>query len=55
MTHFAYVAAAYGVSVLAIAGLAVWILLDQSAQKRALEELEARGVRRRSARGEASR
>jgi len=50
MTHTAYVAAAYAVSVLAILGLICWILLDQSTQQRALKELEARGVRRRSTR-----
>ncbi|WP_309082726.1 heme exporter protein CcmD [Chelativorans sp.] len=49
MTHLAYVAAAYGVSTLAIAGLIGWIIFDQSAQKRMLKELEARGIRRRSA------
>lgn len=50
MTHLAYVIAAYAISALAIGGLALWILLDQKAQKNALSELEARGVRRRSAR-----
>ncbi|MCT7376512.1 heme exporter protein CcmD [Chelativorans salis] len=55
MTHLAYVVAAYAISALAIGGLAVWILLDQRAQKQALKELEERGVRRRSARTEAAR
>ena len=49
MTYLAYVIAAYAVSALVIGGLALWILLDQKAQKKALSELEARGVRRRSA------
>ena len=48
MTHLAYVAAAYVIAALAILGLVGWILLDQSAQRRALKELEARGIRRRS-------
>lgn len=48
MTHLTYVVAAYLVAALGIAGLAAWILLDQRTQKRALEELEARGIRRRS-------
>ena len=52
MTHFDYVAIAYGASALAIAGLVAWILLDQRARKAELAELEASGVRRRS---EASR
>ncbi|WP_265517847.1 heme exporter protein CcmD [Nitratireductor luteus] len=50
MNHIAYVTAAYLGSALAIAGLALWILLDQRARKRELKELEARGVRRRAQR-----
>ena len=49
MTHAAYVIAAYGISALAIAGLAAWILLDQRARRRELADLERRGIRRRSA------
>lgn len=52
MSHAAYVAAAYLASVIGIVGLVAWILYDQAAQKRALKELEARGIRRRSARRE---
>ena len=48
--HALYVTAAYGISVLAIAGLIGWILLDQRARKREADELEASGVRRRSER-----
>lgn len=48
MSHFAYVAAAYGITFLVLVGLASWILIDQKSQKRALEDLERRGVRRRS-------
>ncbi|MCT8999349.1 heme exporter protein CcmD [Chelativorans intermedius] len=51
MSHVAYVAAAYAASAIAIAGLAMWIVLDQRAQKRALQALEARGIRRRSTDG----
>lgn len=46
--HALYVTAAYSVSALAIAGLIAWILLDQRARRRDLEELETSGVRRRS-------
>lgn len=46
--HVAYVAAAYGVSALVIAGLAIWIVVDQRARKRELAALEAAGIRRRS-------
>lgn len=54
MSHFAYVAAAYSVTVIALIGLAVWILVDQGAQKRALDDLERRGIRRRSEKREVS-
>jgi heme exporter protein D len=54
MNHFWFVAAAYGIATLAIAGLIGWMLLDQAARKRELAELEKRGVRRRSASGEAT-
>ena len=52
--HILYVAAAYGVSALALAGLAWWILADQRARRREVAALEAAGIRRRSdARGSA--
>jgi heme exporter protein CcmD len=54
VTHAAYVTAAYLVSALALVGLMVWILVDQRSQKRALEDLEKRGVRRRAGSREAS-
>jgi len=53
MSHLAYVTAAYALSGLALAGLLGWILLDQSARKRELADLERRGVRRRSESGSA--
>ncbi|MBX3596496.1 MAG: heme exporter protein CcmD [Rhizobiaceae bacterium] len=53
-THDIYVTAAYGLSVLALAGLSVTILADQRARKRELAELEAKGLRRRAERGDAS-
>ncbi|MER0236743.1 heme exporter protein CcmD [Fulvimarina sp. MAC8] len=43
-----FILAAYGFSALAIIGLVLWIALDSRAQKRALADLEARGIRRRS-------
>lgn len=46
--HALYVAAAYGITAIALAGLIGWILLDQRARNRELAELEAAGVRRRS-------
>lgn len=46
--HALYVAAAYGITTIALAGLIGWILFDQRARNRELAELEAAGVRRRS-------
>ena len=46
--HALYVAAAYAVTALALAGLIGWIRLDQRARRRELAELEAAGIRRRS-------
>lgn len=48
MTHTFFVAAAYGVSAMALAGLLVWIVFDHRARKRELAELEESGIRRRS-------
>lgn len=50
MAHLGYVLAAYGVSAVAIIGLVAAILFDQHRQKKALRDLEAGGMRRRSAR-----
>ncbi|ESY17947.1 MULTISPECIES: heme exporter protein CcmD [unclassified Mesorhizobium] len=46
--HAIYVAAAYGITAIVLAGLIGWILLDQRTRKRELADLEAAGVRRRS-------
>lgn len=46
--HLLYVSAAYGIAVIVLAGLAIWILADQRARKRELAQLEAAGIRRRS-------
>lgn len=53
--HALYVTAAYAASAVALAGLIGWILLDGRARRRELAELDADGVRRRSARTEARR
>ncbi|MBI1621891.1 heme exporter protein CcmD [Aquamicrobium zhengzhouense] len=47
--HALYVLSAYGVSALALIGLALWIIADQRARRRELAQLEAAGIRRRSA------
>jgi heme exporter protein D len=48
--HAAFIVASYGAAVLIIAALIGWIVLDRRAQQRALDELERRGVTRRSGR-----
>lgn len=47
--YFGFIASAYGISALLLVGLALWIVLDARAQRRALAALEDKGVRRRSA------
>lgn len=49
MTHTAFIAASYGVSLLGLGLLALWLVLDYRSQRRTLSELEARGVGRRRA------
>jgi heme exporter protein D len=48
--HAAFIVAAYATAALVVLGLTGWIWLDYRNQKRALGELEARGVTRRSRR-----
>ena len=49
MTHAGFIAAAYLATGLVLAGLFVWIVVDGRTQRRRLADLEARGIRRRSA------
>ncbi len=49
MSHAFFVTAAYLVSGVALAALALWILLDQRARRREIAALEQSGVTRRSA------
>lgn len=53
-THDLYVAAAYAVTAIVLAGLVGWIVLDRRARRRELAELEASGIRRRSDRAGAA-
>ena len=46
--HAAFIVAAYGLAAAVLAALMAWIVLDHQAQRRALGELEGRGVARRS-------
>lgn len=52
--HGGFIVTAYLVVAAVLAGLVAWIVLDGRALKRRLADLEARGVRRRSARGGAA-
>jgi heme exporter protein D len=47
--HAAYIWLAYGAVALVIGALTLWIVSDDRRQRRRIAELEARGVRRRSA------
>jgi len=49
MSHEFYIYVSYGVTGLVILALIGWIWLDGRARQRELKELEAAGVRRRSA------
>jgi heme exporter protein D len=47
--HAGFIIGAYTVSAAVVAALVVWVIADHAAQKRALAELERRGITRRSA------
>lgn len=46
--HAGFILASYGLAILVIVALFVWVILDGRAQTRRLAELEARGIHRRS-------
>ncbi|WP_421725950.1 heme exporter protein CcmD [Bauldia sp.] len=48
-TQTGFIVAAYLLAALVMIGLVLWIVLDGRAQRRRLADLEARGIRRRSA------
>ena len=48
--HAAFIWASYGVVALVLAVMIAWLIADGRYQQRRLDDLEARGVRRRSAR-----
>ena len=50
MTHAGFIAAAYVVTAVVLVGLYFWIAADGRRQTRRLADLEARGIKRRSAR-----
>lgn len=49
MNHAGFIAAAYIATTLVVAGLILWVIVDGRVQRRRLADLEARGIRRRSA------
>ncbi len=53
MNHLGYIVAAYLVTLIALAGLAGWLLADMAGRRRELKRLEEAGHRRRSERREA--
>jgi heme exporter protein D len=46
--HAAFIWAAYAATAVVLGALAAWLVLDGQRQQRLVDELEARGVRRRS-------
>lgn len=46
--HATFIIASYAVVTLVLGALIAWLLFDGANQKRLLEDLQARGVRRRS-------
>jgi heme exporter protein D len=46
--HAAFIVSAYGAFALIVVALIAWVVLDNRRQARALAELEARGITRRS-------
>jgi heme exporter protein D len=48
-SHAGFIITVYIVTATVVAALIVWVIANHSAQKRALAELERRGITRRSA------
>jgi heme exporter protein D len=51
MEHAGFILAAYAATALVVAALILRAVIDHRAQRRALSELESRGIGRRSRRG----
>lgn len=47
--HWGFIVAAYGLAIVVIAALVIWVRADHRSLLRTLADLEARGLRRRSA------
>jgi heme exporter protein D len=46
--HAGFIVAAYAAAIAIVAGLIVWVVLDRRRLTRAVDELEAKGITRRS-------
>ena len=46
--HWSFIIAAYAIAVLVVAGLIVWVEVDNRMQRRKLARLAAQGITRRS-------
>jgi heme exporter protein D len=46
--HAAFIWTAYSITLVVVAGLIAWLMIDGRVQQRRLDELAARGVTRRS-------
>ncbi|OYX82625.1 MAG: heme exporter protein CcmD [Azorhizobium sp. 35-67-5] len=51
MSHTAFIVAAYGAAAFGLGTLTLALLWDNRTQRRALKDLEARGIRRRASGG----
>jgi heme exporter protein D len=52
--HAGFIVSAYAVAILIVGAMIAWVMIDQRRQRRILDDLEARGITRRSGRsGEA--
>lgn len=49
--HAQFIISSYAVVALVLGGLVAWLWVDGARQKRLMADLEARGIRRRSAKG----
>ena len=49
INHLPFIVASYAAALVIVAGLIGWVMLDFRAQRRALADLEMRGLTRRSA------
>jgi len=47
--HAGFIVGAYVIATAVVAALVIWVAADHAAQKRALADLERRGITRRSA------